>query len=149
MSYMTVGSNIVMKSLLRCNHFYTEDRIPPRILANQPLTVKEGSSQTITTATLSATDDDSIPGNLMYYLTNGPSYGRIEHVDFPGTGITQFSQADLAAGAISYVHTSPEENTMDSFTFTVDDGTNQVSVTHNVVDFLPVYFTLFVRIWFK
>lgn len=111
----------------------TEDRIPPRILANQPLTVQEGASRTITTATLSATDDDSIPGNLMYYLTAGPNYGRVEHSDFPGSGVSQFSQADLAAGAISYVHTSPDENMMDSFTFTVDDGTNQVGFMLDIV----------------
>eukprot|EP00057_Strongylocentrotus_purpuratus_P020370 XP_011674844.1 PREDICTED: extracellular matrix protein FRAS1 [Strongylocentrotus purpuratus] len=128
-----------------------EDRIPPRILANQPLTVQEGASRTITTATLSATDDDSIPGNLMYYVTAGPNYGRVEHSDFPGSGVSQFSQADLAAGAISYVHTSPDENMMDSFTFTVDDGTNQVTQTFYinispVDDSLPLVSNLGMRV---
>ncbi|XP_071508475.1 extracellular matrix organizing protein FRAS1-like [Diadema antillarum] len=128
-----------------------EDRIPPRILANQPLTVREGASSVIDTSTLSATDDDSIPGNLMYYVTAGPSYGRVEHSDFPGTAISQFSQADLAAGAVSYVHTSPEENMMDSFTFTVDDGSNQVTQTFYinispVDDSLPLVSNLGMRV---
>lgn len=46
---------------------------------------------------------------------------------FLGTRISSFSQADLASRSIRYVHTSDVEKHADAFTFSVSDGTNEVS----------------------
>ncbi|XP_023803862.1 extracellular matrix protein FRAS1-like isoform X1 [Cyanistes caeruleus] len=64
-------------------------------------------------------------------------------VHFPGTRISSFSQADLASGSIQYVHTSEEEKHTDAFTFSVSDGTNEVSQTFDITinpvdDSLPI-----------
>ena len=45
-------------------------------------------------------------------------------VDF---AISRFSQADLAASAVMYVHSSEAELYIDNFIFSVSDGTNNVS----------------------
>ena len=39
----------------------------------------------------------------------------------------EFTQADLAADSVFYVHTSSSEMYMDKFIFAVTDGTNEVS----------------------
>lgn len=41
--------------------------------------------------------------------------------------ISRFSQADLAASAVMYVHSSEVELYIDNFIFSVSDGTNNVS----------------------
>ena len=43
-----------------------------------------------------------------------------------GIPISEFTQSDLAANSVCYLHTSTEEIYMDSFTFSVTDGKNQV-----------------------
>ena len=52
--------------------------------------------------------------------------------------ISEFSQSDLAANNVMYIHTSTEEVYMDSFTFSVSDGSHDVirkfSVTISPVD---------------
>ena len=40
--------------------------------------------------------------------------------------ITTFSQSDLAANNVVYIHTSTEEKYVDSFTFSVSDGPHDV-----------------------
>ncbi|XP_038060993.1 extracellular matrix protein FRAS1-like [Patiria miniata] len=128
-----------------------EDRVPPQVLANRGLTLAEGTSKVITTSILSSTDVDSVPGNLVYFISAGPTYGQLEHVDIPGVPITEFTQSDLASKTVSYMHTSEEEAVMDSFTFTVDDGTNQVTQTFYITltpvdDSLPLLTNLGMRV---
>lgn len=43
-----------------------------------------------------------------------------------GVPVSEFSQSDLAANSVMYYHTSPTEEYMDAFTYTVTDGTNEV-----------------------
>ncbi|XP_062470145.1 extracellular matrix organizing protein FRAS1 [Pezoporus occidentalis] len=120
-----------------------EDRFPPSIIANKGLVLDENSAKTITTLQLSATDQDSEPRQLQYKLTKQPQLGHLEHVASPGTRITSFSQADLASRSIRYVHTSDTEKHTDAFTFSVSDGTNEVSQTFDITispvdDSLPI-----------
>ncbi|PIK53992.1 hypothetical protein BSL78_09129, partial [Apostichopus japonicus] len=128
-----------------------EDRIPPRMLANRPLLVDEGGSSVVTTNCLSATDVDSVPGNLLYTVSNGPSEGHLEMASNPGIPVSEFTQADLAARNLVYVHTSRAENSMDSFIFSVSDGTNDVTQTFYinispVDDSLPLVTNFGVRV---
>lgn len=43
-----------------------------------------------------------------------------------GVPVSEFSQSDLAANSVMYYHTSPTEEYIDAFTYTVSDGTNEV-----------------------
>ncbi|XP_062899606.1 extracellular matrix protein FRAS1 isoform X1 [Mobula hypostoma] len=120
-----------------------EDKLPPTIVVNKGLVLEENSVKKITTLQLSATDQDSEPGELIYRLNKQPQLGHIEHTASPGTKVTHFTQADLAARSIQYVHTSDEEKHSDDFTFSVSDGVNEVTQTFSITirpvdDALPV-----------
>ncbi|POI34347.1 hypothetical protein CIB84_001901, partial [Bambusicola thoracicus] len=128
-----------------------EDRLPPSIITNTGLVLDENSAKKITTLQLSATDRDSAPTQLQYRLTKQPQLGHLEHAASPGTKISSFSQADLASRSIQYVHTSDTEKHSDAFTFSVSDGTNEVSQTFDITinpvdDSLPIVQSLGMRV---
>ncbi|XP_032434237.1 extracellular matrix organizing protein FRAS1 isoform X1 [Xiphophorus hellerii] len=106
-----------------------EDHLPPSVVTNKGLVLDENSVKKLTTLQLSASDQDSEPGELVYRITKQTSLGQLEHVTNPGTRISSFTQADLASRSIQYVHTSEEEKHADQFSFTVSDGTNEVAQT--------------------
>ncbi|XP_078258376.1 extracellular matrix organizing protein FRAS1 isoform X5 [Rhinoraja longicauda] len=119
------------KKLIDQSFFITvlEDKFPPTIVVNKGLVLEENSVKKITTFQLSATDQDSEPGELTFRLIKQPRLGHIEHAASPGIKTGHFTQADLAARSIQYVHTSDEEKHSDDFTFSVSDGVNEVSQT--------------------
>lgn len=45
---------------------------------------------------------------------------------FTGIPVMEFTQSDIAASQVQYIHTSESEDHLDSFTFSVSDGTNDV-----------------------
>uniref|UniRef100_A0A4W6CQ63 Fraser extracellular matrix complex subunit 1 n=1 Tax=Lates calcarifer TaxID=8187 RepID=A0A4W6CQ63_LATCA len=106
-----------------------EDRLPPSVVVNKGLVLDENSMKKLTTLQLSASDQDSEPGELVYRITKQTALGHLEHAANPGTRISTFTQADLASRSIQYVHTSEEEKHADQFSFTVSDGTNEVAQT--------------------
>ncbi|KAM8885583.1 extracellular matrix organizing protein FRAS1 isoform 1-T2 [Spinachia spinachia] len=109
-----------------------EDRLPPSVAVNKGLVLDENSAKKLTTLQLSASDQDSEPGELIYRLTKQPSLGHLEHAAGPGSRISTFTQDDLVSRSIQYVHTSEEEQHADQFSFSVSDGTNEVAQTFYV-----------------
>lgn len=112
------------------------------VITNNGASVTEGSSTIITTAKLTASDPDTANVNLVYTVNTAPAHGRLELTTSPGVSITSFTQADLAAGRVRYVHDASEP-AADSFTFTLSDGANTLSgntfnITVNPVDDPPV-----------
>src|SRR5439155_26373856 len=95
----------------------------------------------ITTALLTTTDDEHVATTSIYTITAGPSHAVTARYS---SDLTTFTQADIDAGMVSYVHDG-SENFSDSFNFTVsDDGavggstatfhiavTDPVVITHN------------------
>ncbi|XP_013870055.1 extracellular matrix organizing protein FRAS1 [Austrofundulus limnaeus] len=106
-----------------------EDHLPPSVDVNKGLVLDENSIKKLTTLQLSASDQDSEPGELVYRITSPTGLGQLEHVAHPGSRISSFTQADLASRSVQYVHTSEEEKHADQFSFTVSDGTNEVAQT--------------------
>uniref|UniRef100_A0ABM5GKG1 Extracellular matrix organizing protein FRAS1 n=1 Tax=Pogona vitticeps TaxID=103695 RepID=A0ABM5GKG1_9SAUR len=120
-----------------------EDQLPPSVIVNTGLTLDENSVKKITTLELSATDQDNEPSDLLYRITKQPQLGHLEHTASLGRRISSFTQADLVSRNIHYIHTSEAEKHSDRFTFSLSDGTNEVSqnfdITINPVDdSLPV-----------
>lgn len=70
----------------------------------KPETVSRGDRVVLTTDVLLATDGTEKPEKLLYVLTRPPAHGRIEYVKHPGLAITSFSQMDIAANLVAYVH---------------------------------------------
>ncbi len=105
--------------------------------------VDEGSTgNTITTAMLSTTDVDNTDVQLVYTLDSVPSNGTLRNNGSALALGATFTQADLVGGLVTYDHNGGE-TTVDSFDFSVDDGTGTASLgtfnwTINPVNDLPV-----------
>ncbi len=93
----------------------------PMLTTNSGSTVVEGGADTIDISELAVTDVDNAAAQLTYSVGTGPAHGRLEFTTAPGVSVTTFSQADIAANRLTYVHDG-SETTSDSFTFTVSDG---------------------------
>ncbi|MEZ0262669.1 MAG: cadherin-like domain-containing protein, partial [Alphaproteobacteria bacterium] len=109
----------------------------PVVSTNTGATVNEGSTTTITTSMLSSTDPDTAAGSVLYTVTSTVLNGRLELSTAPGVAITTFTQADLAAGLVRYVHDG-SETLADSFTFTVQDGTTTLAAAGFNIIVTPV-----------
>ena len=93
----------------------------PTVAVNSGSTVVEGGSDTIDSSELAVTDIEQAAAQLTYSIGTGPAYGRLELTTAPGVSATSFTQADIAANRLIYLHNG-SETTSDSFTFTVNDG---------------------------
>ncbi|KAA8592453.1 hypothetical protein FQN60_017908, partial [Etheostoma spectabile] len=60
-----------------------EDRLPPSVVVNKGLVLDENSVKKLTTLQLSASDQDSEPGELIYRITKQMSLGHLEHAISP------------------------------------------------------------------
>ena len=56
-----------------------------------------------------------------HWSAREPAHGRLERMSQAGIAITQFTQAEVAAGTILYAHDDTETVT-DQFTFSVEDN---------------------------
>ena len=94
----------------------------PQTSGDLAFTVAEGGRYTLTAADLSATDEDDTDGaaQLTWRVTTAPANGRLELSTATGTAVTSFTQAQLAAGQVVYVHDGGDASA-DSFVARVED----------------------------
>ncbi|MBF8271434.1 MAG: hypothetical protein HW380_539 [Magnetococcales bacterium] len=93
----------------------------PQLQANTGLTVAEGGRVVFSTAALSVTDAESGSGALVYRLSSVPAHGQLRlNGSVLGLGQT-FTQADLAASRVDYLHDG-SETLADGFRFAAQDG---------------------------
>ncbi|XP_077132985.1 FRAS1-related extracellular matrix protein 1-like isoform X2 [Ranitomeya variabilis] len=92
------------------------------VLLTSPVTLTEGDRVTLMTDVLMATDGTGKPEKLLYAVSVPPVHGQIEYINFPGVPISSFSQLDVAAQKVRYVHDNSREAGKDSFSFTVSNG---------------------------
>jgi VCBS repeat-containing protein len=112
----------------------------PSLATNGGSTVVQGLTDLITSGELQVTDADNTPDQLTYTVTTAPINGRLELTTAPGVAITSFTQADINAGRLVFVH-SGAGSASDSFTFTVSDGAGgtigATTFTFTVTPFAP------------
>ncbi|XP_069837431.1 FRAS1-related extracellular matrix protein 1-like [Dendropsophus ebraccatus] len=92
------------------------------VLLTSPVTLTEGDRVTLMTDVLMATDGTGKPEKLLYAVSVPPVHGQIEYINFPGVPISSFSQLDVAAQKVCYVHDNSREADKDSVSFTVSNG---------------------------
>ncbi|MDS4012894.1 MAG: cadherin-like domain-containing protein, partial [Candidatus Accumulibacter sp.] len=90
----------------------------PTLLAQQP-TVDVGGSVTMTPGLLAASDRDSVGANLRFMLANVQG-GHFELATEPGISIASFSEGDLLAGSVRFVH--QVSGSAPAFEVSVSDG---------------------------
>lgn len=112
---------------------------PPSIAANFGLIVRAGSERIIDSERLSATDADSSAAQLTYTVSSFPTQGNlVRGSTVLGLADDTFTQSDVDADLLKYVHTGLDANTSDVFIFSVNDQTNNMTASSvfpvNVVD---------------
>lgn len=93
----------------------------PPLLQNNSLAVEEGASVALSASNLSATDTETNDADLIFTVSNVQN-GQFELVTSPGIGVVSFTQAQITAGAIQFVHDGGE--VAPSYSVSVSDGTN-------------------------
>jgi cytoskeletal protein CcmA (bactofilin family) len=77
--------------------------IPPRLAGDHTIEVKRGGIGAITVEDLEAVDPDDPAEDLQFTVFN-PTRGYVARSVDPGVPISSFTQADINAGAIVFVH---------------------------------------------
>jgi len=102
------------------------DAEAPNQVNNIGSTVSEGGTDTISTAELRFDDNDQLASNVSFKLTSIPANGVLQLSGAPLAVNATFTQANIDANAVTYVHDATE-TTSDSFNFEVDDGLGNVN----------------------
>ncbi|XP_072367081.1 FRAS1-related extracellular matrix protein 1b [Scyliorhinus torazame] len=92
------------------------------VVLTKPVTLKEGDRVTLTTDVLKATDGTGKPEELLFAISVPPAHGQIEYINYPGVAISSFSQLEVAAQKVCYVHDNGREASTDGFRFFVSNG---------------------------
>jgi cytoskeletal protein CcmA (bactofilin family) len=79
--------------------------VPPELAGDLRLMVRRGRSVAITADHLTAVDPDDPPETLFYAVTR-PAGGCIVRSDAPRSPVLTFTQADILAGRMQFVHDS-------------------------------------------
>jgi len=111
----------------------------PVLIANN-LTVSEGQTVALTSANLNTADPENSPSELIYAVTNVTG-GQFELASSPGTAITSFSQAQVNAGEVVFVHDGNEAAPSYDVTVTdgaLSDGPQAAAITFTNVNDPPV-----------
>ena len=95
----------------------------PAIVTNTGSTAPRGGTDTISSSELNTTDSNTAADQLVYTMTTAPANGSVR---INGLPVTSFTQADINAGRVKYVHNGTQTNS-DSFVFRVTDGTTTLS----------------------
>ena len=77
--------------------------VPPRLEGDLDITVKRGKTVTVTTEDITAVDPDDTPDHLTYTVSN-PINGYVALSRDKGTPVPHFTQADIEAGRVMFVH---------------------------------------------
>ncbi|WP_404380360.1 DUF4347 domain-containing protein [Caenispirillum salinarum] len=108
----------------------------PVIAVNAGVPVDEGATVTLTTAMLSASDANHGAAALTFTVGQAPAHGVLLLNGAALTAGGTFTQADLAAGSVTYRHDG-SETTADGFTVTVSDGLATTAATGVSVTVTP------------
>ncbi|XP_015200443.2 FRAS1-related extracellular matrix protein 1a isoform X2 [Lepisosteus oculatus] len=88
----------------------------------KPLRTSRGERVVLTTDNLLAVDGTDKPEELLYVVTSPPTSGHLEYIRYPGIAITTFSQMDVAAHLVCYVHDNRATSPREAFRFVVSNG---------------------------
>jgi len=97
------------------------DPSAPVVVVNTGISTGLGATAAVTDDDLQTVDADSAPAQLVYSVTSNPLRGQLEHVTAPGVPIGTFTQEDIDAGLLQYVHDG-SQTASDRFEFMVSDG---------------------------
>jgi hypothetical protein len=130
------GNNVVTQA---GNITFTSVDDPPTLDVNA-FPIDQGEVITLSTAYLSASDNDTQPSGLTYTISSasGVQFNRDNNLDGEAdeTGITSFTQRELLDGKIILV--DDDDNNAPSFDIAVADATTTVGPVAAAIDFVDL-----------
>ncbi|NJL10462.1 MAG: hypothetical protein HC908_10600 [Calothrix sp. SM1_7_51] len=106
------------------------------ILNNSTFNITEGGTITLTRDNISASDVESTPESLTFTVSNITN-GKFQLASQPGQAITNFTQAQINAGQVKFVHDGTEEDP--TFDISVSDATDTTTpITISNIGFTKV-----------
>uniref|UniRef100_A0AAR2M382 FRAS1-related extracellular matrix protein 1 n=1 Tax=Pygocentrus nattereri TaxID=42514 RepID=A0AAR2M382_PYGNA len=88
----------------------------------KPVQASRGEHVVITTDVLLAVDGADKPEELLYVITVPPTHGHVEYIKHTGIPIDSFSQLDVAANLVCYVHDNRATSPIETLQFVVSNG---------------------------
>ncbi|XP_022534044.2 FRAS1-related extracellular matrix protein 1a isoform X1 [Astyanax mexicanus] len=88
----------------------------------KPLRASRGEHIVITTDVLLAVDGADKPEELLYVVTVPPAHGHVEYIKHTGFPIDSFSQLDVAANLVCYVHDNRATSPRETLQFVISNG---------------------------
>jgi hypothetical protein len=104
-------------------------------LQTNSLMIQEGATVVLGNGNLFASDEESLPTELTYTVQSVTN-GRFERVASPGTAITSFTQAQISAGQVQFVHSGAEA--APTYSLIVTDGDGATATLPATIDFTNV-----------
>lgn len=95
--------------------------VPPKLAGDLDITVKRGKSVIITTEDLTAVDPDDTADHLTYTVSN-PVNGFVALAAQAGQQVFNFTQADIEAGRVLFVHDGGSSTTANFDILVADDS---------------------------
>jgi hypothetical protein len=105
------------------------------IIVSNVLNIIEGETVILSNSNLQTIDEEQSPTQLTYTISN-ITHGQFEWAAVPGTAIANFTQADIDAGLVVFVHDASD--LAPSYDVSVSDGTTSVGPQAAVINFTPV-----------
>ncbi|MEW6776944.1 MAG: cadherin-like domain-containing protein, partial [Bdellovibrionota bacterium] len=112
--------------------------LAPTLVNNTGLIVAEGAAGIIGSAVLLYNDADNTAAQLTYTLVTPPLYGQVRLGGSPVGVSGTFTQADINANQVDYLHDGTDGQPSDSFGFSLSDGINTISGQTFVFTITPV-----------
>ena len=104
------------------------------IITNNTLTLTAGDTLVLSSLDLGATDLDDPAGSLMFAVS-AVTHGRFELAGAPGVAVGSFTQAQVAAGQVRFVHDASSD--APTYGISVSDGTFSVGPSFASISFTP------------
>uniref|UniRef100_H2YA41 C-type lectin domain-containing protein n=1 Tax=Ciona savignyi TaxID=51511 RepID=H2YA41_CIOSA len=102
-------------------------------VTTHPLRVNERGQGYISGDVLLARDDAQRPEEITFDVIRSPAYGRIEYINFPGMEIEMFTQLDIMARNVIYIHTSKADTAVDTFRILASNGIKTKEAEINIL----------------
>ena len=131
MSNGGVDTDLVSRNF---NFDVTPVNTAPQMLANS-LTISEGASLVLSNAEINTTDFDN-PNSALTIIVTGLTNGQFEFVASSGVAITSFTQADIDAGLIRFIHDGSQM--APAYSIAVSDGSLSFGPQAAVINYSAV-----------
>ncbi|XP_056605468.1 FRAS1-related extracellular matrix protein 1a [Triplophysa dalaica] len=92
------------------------------VLFVKPVKTSRGERVVLTTDVLLAVDGTDKPEELLYVITVPPAHGHVEYIKHTGVQVRSFSQMDVAANLVCYVHNNRADSPKETLRFVVSNG---------------------------